>query len=111
MSPVINFSNIGNSIWGNKWLKETYANIRYSLGDQLFNVSLVARDNWSVYIGEDSLDDYQNTQPYKPQDIAFIQDRLDQLNEFLTSKGIKLMSSSHPIKIPFTRNTCHRKSL
>ena len=102
MSPEINISNIGNTIGGSEWLKEAYASIRYSLGDQFFDVTLAARNHWFVYIGEDSLDDYQNTQPYSPQDIAFIQDRLDQLSDYLTSKGIKLI-----VVIPPNKNTIY----
>ena len=67
MSPGINNSNAGNTIWGSKWLKETYASIRYSLGDQLFDVTLAAMDHWFVYIGKDGLDDNQNVEPYSLQ--------------------------------------------
>jgi len=102
IAPSIDFGDQGKNRGGSGWLKETYASIRYSLGDQLFDVTLAARDHWFVYIGEDSLDDYQNTQPNSTEDIAFIQDKLDQLSDLLTSKGIKLI-----VVIPPNKNTIY----
>jgi len=48
MSPGINISNMGNAIGGSNWLKEIYGRVRYALGDQIYEITLAARDHWFV---------------------------------------------------------------
>ena len=102
IAPNVGFRDRGNNMGGSGWLKRSYASLRYYLGDTLFDVTLAARSHWFVYIGEKSLDDYQNTQPYSPQDIAYIQDNLDRLSGFLTSNGIDFI-----VIIPPNKNTIY----
>ncbi len=87
---------------GNDWLQEIYASVRYALGDRVFDVALLGKNNWLSYTAENSLDDYQNTRPFSQQDLADIQRKLDRLNALLRSKGIKLI-----VVIPPNKNTIY----
>jgi alginate O-acetyltransferase complex protein AlgJ len=97
-APNVNFRDKANNMGGSGWLKKTFSSFRYYLGDTLFELTVAAKDHWFVYIGEESLDDFQNTQPYSPKEIAFIQNNLDRLSDFLTSQGIKFIVIVAPNK-------------
>jgi alginate O-acetyltransferase complex protein AlgJ len=90
------------NVAGGSHLMEIYSRIRYFLGDQFFDSTLAVRGNRFVPIGENSLNYFQNTIPFSPQDLADIQRKLDQLFFQLESKGIKLI-----VVIPPTENTIY----
>jgi hypothetical protein len=102
MSPSVDIRNTINTISGISWFKDVYAFARVTLGDQYYDIALAEKGGWFVYNGELSPDDYQNTIPFTPQDLTDIQGRLDQLSEFLTSKGIKLL-----VIVPPNKNTIY----
>jgi alginate O-acetyltransferase complex protein AlgJ len=102
MVPGNNIRNIDNKIWGSNWLMGTYSRTRYNLGDKIFDLSMAAGENWFVYTGENSMDDYQNTIPFTTQNLADIQRKLDQLSALLETKGIKLV-----VIIPPNKNTIY----
>lgn len=61
------------------------------LGDRLFNLFIVGKDNWLSYSGELSLDDYQNVLPVTDEDLAAFQSGLDGLNDRLQARGIRFL--------------------
>jgi hypothetical protein len=101
LSPTIDIRNSSNKIWGSNWLMDVFAGFRYHIGDHLFGLAFAEKD-WFIYLGENSLDDFQNTIPFTPRDLAEIQGKLDQLSAFLNSKDIKLI-----VIIPPNKNTIY----
>jgi alginate O-acetyltransferase complex protein AlgJ len=102
MSPGIDIRNPSNNIRGISWFKDVYAVARLTLGDRFYDVTIAQKGNWFVYNGELSSDDYQNTIPFTPQDLIDIQGKLDQLYDFLTFKGIRLV-----VVVPPNKNTIY----
>jgi hypothetical protein len=101
--PVLNFQGDLREFDKRFWMRETilrsWANFRFHvLGDRLFNAMIVGKDNWLIYTGEMSLDDYQSVLPVTDQDLAVIQRKLDGLNRRLAAKGITFLFVVTPNK-------------
>jgi hypothetical protein len=94
--------NLESDFWGHKWLLDLFASTRLHMGDHVFNVSIKTNENWFVYTGESSLEDYQNTQPFSQSELADIQRKLDRLDNLLKSKGVKLI-----VVVPPNKNTIY----
>lgn len=64
-------------------------NFRYhKLGERLFNRVLRGDEDWLVYTDENNLDDYQNSIPFSEQELALIQQKIDNLRANLEAQGI-----------------------
>ncbi len=88
--------------YGRPWFLNAYEGLRYRLGDVIYRLSVLSNDNWLVYTGESSLDDYQKTKLFSEAELQSIQRRLDRLDALLKSKGIKLL-----VTIPPNKNTIY----
>jgi hypothetical protein len=102
LAPNIDIHNIEDSFSKVNKLRNFYARIRHTLGDQIFDMTLAERDNWFLFTGENSLDDYQNTQPFTTENLADIQAKLDHLSDYLTKRNIKLL-----VIVPPNKNTIY----
>jgi hypothetical protein len=87
-----NFSDFSTQFWGYEELVRGYTNVRFSLlKDQIFGDIFARPDGWLVYTGETSMDNYQRTDAFTPQQLATIQTNLDGLTERLGQHGIKFL--------------------
>jgi hypothetical protein len=102
LAPNFDIHNIESSFSKVNGLRDFYARVRYALGDQIFYLTLAEKDKWFIYIEEDSLDDFQNTQPFTSENLADIQSKLDQLSDYLTKRNIKLL-----VIVPPNKNTIY----
>lgn len=100
---VKDFSAIEKTFWGREFLLRTYSNFRlYALGDRIFNSVIAGKDNWLMYTGEISLDDYQNTMPFSEAQLSLIQRKLDGLEARLNAQGIEML-----VVVPPNKNTIY----
>ncbi len=88
---VTDFRNIQEAFLGRDWLIRSISAINVFLHDKVFDSSMIGRDNWLIYTGAPSMDDYQNTLPFSDQDLARIQSKLDSLSDRLVKKGVKAL--------------------
>jgi SGNH hydrolase-like domain, acetyltransferase AlgX len=102
ISPSFESSILENNMGSGSLLVTIFTRIRYLLGDQVFDIALAVKDHWFVYIGQNSIDDYQNIIPFTAQNLIDIQRKLDHLSTYLASKGIQLV-----VVIPPNKNTIY----
>lgn len=77
-------------ILDNYYLVNIFSNFRFQvLKDVVYNAVLVGPNHWLNYIGENSLDDYQNSIPFTEDELATIQANLDTLQQKLAAKNIQ----------------------
>ncbi|MEA4959037.1 MAG: DHHW family protein [Anaerolineaceae bacterium] len=75
---------------GREQLVKIVNNFRYhKLGERLFNRVLRGDEDWLVYTDENNLDDYQNSFPFSEQELALIQQKIDNLRANLEAQGIR----------------------
>lgn len=92
---------------GRKQLVKIVNNFRYhKLGERLFNRVLRGDEDWLVYTDENNLDDYQNSIPFSEQELALIQQKIDNLRANLEARESVSTSLFHPTRRPFTRKGC-----
>ncbi len=102
LSPLLDLHRIQDRLWGAEVLREVYAAIRYRLGDRIFDLALRGKGDWLSYTGENSLDDYQNANPFSQDELVTLQRKLDSLNARLASRGAQLI-----VVIPPNKNTVY----
>jgi len=102
LSAVTDIGNIEKAFFGREWLIKEYSGLMVKLGNVVFDNSLITRDNWLVYTGEDSLNDYQNIFPFTDDQLQTIHQKLSSLAQQLETRGIKLL-----IVIPPNKNTIY----
>jgi hypothetical protein len=77
------------------------------LRDNLFNKLMYTKNSrWLNYIGELSLDDFQNAIPFTPKQLETIQTKLDSIQQNLDQRGIKFY-----VVIPPNKNTIYPEDL
>jgi hypothetical protein len=99
---VSDIKNISQNFWGRGVLIKLFSDTNLTLGNEVYDRTLLEKDNWLIYIGENCLDDYQNTIPFTPQELTDIQRKLDSLAGRLASKGAKLI-----VIVPPNKNTIY----
>ena len=102
LSGITDLGNIENAFRGRAWLIKMYSGVLVKLGNVVFDNSLIARDNWLIFAGENNLNDFQNAFPFSDQQLETIQHKLDSVSERLAAKGIKLI-----VIIPPNKNTIY----
>ena len=92
---------------GKDVLNKFGANFRYHvLGDEVFNEVLSGPGDWLNFIGELSLDDYQNVIPFTDAELTQIQSNLDAIQKNLAEKQIKFY-----VVVPPNKNTIYPEML
>ena len=93
------FDDFATSFWGYPELVRAYTGARLRLlGDRVFPGVIAAEENWLVYTEETSLDDFQNTNPFREAELAKIQQNLDAVETHLNSQGIAFLVVLVPSK-------------
>jgi len=103
--PLINLNDIhalDENFWGRDALIKTFQSIRVKIGDRVFEKTIRSDDDWLIYTGELSIQDFQNTIPLSENQLNNIYSNLDNLNSYLQSKGISLL-----VVIPPNKNTIY----
>jgi alginate O-acetyltransferase complex protein AlgJ len=100
--PWINFKDLqgfDQNFWGSDQLIQAFSNFRlHFFGDKVYTTAIVGKNNWTLFTGELSLDDYQNDIPFSDSDLAKLHNKLDKLNKNLTAQGIKFLLVIPPNK-------------
>lgn len=87
------------NFWGFRPLWQIDTLIRYRVfRDRVFGSVLAGQNNWLVYTGENSLDDFQRTIPYTDEQLFQIQQGVDGMTRFLQQKGITFLVVVAPNK-------------
>ena len=102
ISPSFDNAIMENNMGGGSLLVTILSRSRYLLGDQVYDIALAAKGDWFVYIGQNSMDDFQNVIPFTSQNLIDIQRKLDHLSTFLQSQGIQLI-----VVVPPNKNTIY----
>jgi len=102
LKNVTDVNSLDESFWGRDTLINTFQSIRLGIGDRVFEKSIRADNNWLIYTGEISIQDYQNTIPLNESQLETINTNLQTLDDFLQSKGISLL-----VVIPPNKNTIY----
>lgn len=102
LKNVTDVNSLDESFWGRDTLINTFQSIRLGIGDRVFEKSIRADNNWLIYTGEISVQDYQNTIPLNENQLEKIYANLDTLNAYLQSKEISLL-----VVIPPNKNTIY----
>ncbi len=102
LKNLTDVSSLDQNFWGRDLLIKTFQSIRLGIGDQVFEKSIRTDDNWLIYTGEISIQDYQNTIPLNENQLETIHTNLQTLDDFLQSKGISLV-----VVIPPNKNTIY----
>ncbi len=97
-SPDLTLSTISTDFRWRKNLITLYANIRFKLGDRIYNGALVGKDGWLYFTGNRSIDDYQKVDFLGEKDLSRLQTKLDQLNNDLGQRCITLLVVIAPNK-------------
>jgi alginate O-acetyltransferase complex protein AlgJ len=100
LSP--NFQVKDDEFWGSDTLLHLFSELRFRLGDKLYQDTIISEHNWMVYANDVSLDDYQNANPFSNNQLETIYKNVNNLNDYLSSKDIKLI-----IIIPPNKNTIY----
>lgn len=103
--PLKNLPDIhtlDENFWGRDALIKTLQSIRVKIGDRVFERTIRSGDDWLIYTGEISIQDFQNTIPLSETQLNKIYSNLDNLNTYLQSKGISLL-----VIIPPNKNTIY----
>lgn len=91
------------SFVGKEQLLSSIGNIKFHvLGDRYFKGVINGYDNWIIYTGENSLNDFQNTHQFTADKIKSVRKRLKNLCATLTKNEIKLI-----VLIPPNKNTIY----
>ena len=89
-NELVNTLNIDLGPLTKNYLANGISNFRYFvIKDKVFNRVLAAQDNWLNYIGELSLDDYQNAIPFTDNELVVILNNLTRINDLLERQGIE----------------------
>lgn len=96
------YENLNNAFIGSEKLLRMFSLFRYFLGDELYQDAIIGQGNWLVFATDVSLDDYQNVWALSESQTNKIKKKIFGLNDYLTSKGIKLI-----IIIPPNKNTIY----
>jgi alginate O-acetyltransferase complex protein AlgJ len=95
------------SFYGKDQLITAVNNFKYYLiKDKLFNGVIANQNGWLIYRAENSMDDFQNTDPFTDDEIWTIKLRLESLCSNLTEKNIKLI-----FVIPPNKNTVYPEEM
>lgn len=84
-----------------RWRKELalrFGTIRALAGDRIYQYVLVGKDGWLFYAGDQSIPDYQKTDPLTKKELGQLQEQLESLNTKLKSQGITLLVVIPPNK-------------
>lgn len=83
------------------------ADLRLQLGDRVFPKVIVGDEGWLVYTAESDIEDYQKADLFSEEDLARIQQGLDELSTRYAEQGITLIvisppnkNSIHPERVP-----------
>lgn len=99
LQGVKDFSSLDRQFWKREKLISAHENFRYrQLKDRLFEQTIVGRDNWLVYTGEDSLNDFQYANSFTKEEQRTIQKKLDRLTKLLSDRGIQFLVVIAPNK-------------
>ncbi len=85
--PGITLENLGDQFRWRKGLVRAFTTFRFTVGDRVFNNTLVGKDGWLYYAGDWSLREYQRTDRFGPGDLRTFQVNLDRLNSALVAQG------------------------
>jgi len=96
--PKFNLGAISTNFRWRKELINYYSSLRLNIGDRFYNNVVTGINGWIIFTGEGSISDYQNVDLFKPGRLAKLQNKLDQLNKELSSKGVTLLVVIPPNK-------------
>ena len=98
--PVSGFtlSAVSNDFRWRGHLIDFYTSFRLKVGDRVFNKAVIGKDGWIFYTGEESIQDYQNTDPLKKKKLSILQRELSRLSADLDKRGITLLIVIAPNK-------------
>lgn len=103
MTPLLgikgDWSTINKDFFGYKVLYNVYSfTRRVVFRDVLFDEVLVGKGDWLILADRASLDDYQRVNLFTDEDLFQIQQRLDSIDTYLQSQGIRFMVMVVPNK-------------
>lgn len=96
------FDNIGENFNWRRDLIYGYNLMRLKLGDRVFSNSIVGKDGWVFFTGDQTMDYYQHTNLLSKKKLSEIGQSLDQLNSRLRESGITLI-----VLIPANRESIY----
>lgn len=102
MTGMTNFPDVNGGFRGRTRLIQGYSMLCVKLGNRVFDNSLIGKNGWLFYTGEDSVPDYQNTFPFTNEELKTIQLKLDKLSTRLADQGIHLL-----VVVPPNKNTIY----
>jgi alginate O-acetyltransferase complex protein AlgJ len=88
--PIFPLSHLSDHFRWRKNLIELYANLRFQLGDRVYNGAVIGKEGWIFYTGQNSMIDYQIAHAPRRKLLSDLQERLDQLSLDLEGEGITL---------------------
>ena len=94
----ISIATFENNFLGHDKLIEYFNTLRMGLGDRVFPNTIIGKDGWLFYTADRSIDDYQGTNPYTPNQLREIGNKFDALNSQLQQKGVLLIVIIAPDK-------------
>jgi len=76
---------------GRHQLIQLFNALRRKAGDRLFPPYVIGEKGWILPTGDESIQDYQHTNPLSPQQLQLLQEKLDRLDGYLRSEGRTLL--------------------
>lgn len=88
--------------WGLNSYRWILNNIRFDLGDEVFDNGLIVNRSWAVYGLEKSLEEYQRIDVLSDDDLKTIQEKLDAESERFAALGVRTL-----VVVPPNKNTIY----
>ena len=96
--PDVSISTFEKDCLGHEKLIEGFNTLRMKLGDRVFPNVIVGEDGWLFYIADRTINEYQGTNPYTPDELSDVGNSWDALTDQLQQKGIMLVVLIAPDK-------------
>lgn len=80
-TPNMTLSSISENYLSRKGLIKLFNNLKYRIGDRVFQLSLVGKDGWLYYTGEFSMQDYQKNSPLNMSGLKRLTKILEQIKD------------------------------
>jgi alginate O-acetyltransferase complex protein AlgJ len=98
LKPGISIRTLENSFFGHEKLIEAFNTLRMRLGDRVFPNVIIGEDGWLYYTAAKTMNEYQGSNPYTPDEMKDVGGSWDALAVQLKQKGIKLIVIIAPDK-------------
>ena len=93
-----NIDELDETFFSKTELIRLFSFIRYSVGDRLFQDTIISEGNWLVYADDRNIQDYQNSWPLSDQQLRITKNKLEKLESYLTERGIEFYILIAPTK-------------